>query len=122
MKSIKQVSMESGISVDTLRYYERIGLITDIERNGSGHRCYSNDDVGWIDLLICLRGTGMSIADMQRFAQLVRGTEATIPARIALLQEHRTQVEAHIATLVNQLQAIDGKLMHYLNQMENQHA
>ncbi|MEM7802771.1 MAG: MerR family transcriptional regulator [Chloroflexota bacterium] len=121
MKRINEVSKESGISIDTLRYYERIGLITDIARNKSGHRCYDDDDIGWINLLICLRGTGMSIADMQRFAQLVRGTDATIPARIALLQQHRADVEAHIALLVNQLDAIDVKLGHYLEHMEQEH-
>lgn len=115
MKTIKEVSTKTGLSIDTLRYYERIGLIDNIARNGSGHRCYSDDDVGWISLLLCLRETGMSIADMQRFAELLRGSEENIPERIRLLQDHKTAVLHRIAAMQEKLKAIDHKITIYLN-------
>ena len=67
--TIQEVSQATGLSTHTLRYYERIGLIHPIRREGNSHRHYTNDDVGWIEFLLKLRATGMSIKDMQKYAE-----------------------------------------------------
>ena len=69
--TIQEVTKATGLSAHTLRYYERIGLIHPIEREENTRRRYTMDDVGWIDFLLKLRATGMTIKDMQRYAELL---------------------------------------------------
>ena len=111
--SIGEVSKQTGLSIDTLRYYERIELLVDIGRTSSGRRIYDADDIGWLDLLVCLRTTGMPIADMLRFAELVRAGDHSKPQRIDLLQEHRQNVLDNIALMQQKLTVVDGKIEHY---------
>lgn len=107
-----EMAEHTGRSLDTLRYYERIGLITDVDRGDSGHRRYSSDDVGWVDVLRCLRTTGMPIARMQQFAELCR-THGTEVQRLDLLVEHHHDVVASIAELQEALLVIEGKIAAY---------
>ncbi len=60
----------TGFSIETLRYYERIGLLRDVPRDGSGHRCFTDEHLSWLEILRCLRDTGMPIAQMQRYVEL----------------------------------------------------
>jgi len=108
-----QVAEQTGFSIDTLRYYERIGLIEDIERNSGGRRVFSEDDVSWLMILRCLRETGMPIQRMVRFAELARGGAETIPERITVLEEHDRDVDAKIAQLRDEQEHIRGKLEYY---------
>ena len=103
----------SGFSLDTLRYYERIGLIEPVRRAAGGHRRYTEDDLGWLDMLRCLRGTGMPIAQMQSFAELTRSGDDTIAARVALLEEHDAAVEAELARLTEQRGKVRAKIDYY---------
>ena len=73
-----QAAEQSGFSLDTLRYYERIGLLDDIGRAPSGHRRFREEDLEWLGVLRCLRDTGMPIAQMRRYAELARGGEPTM--------------------------------------------
>ena len=77
--TIQHVSEITGLSVYTLRYYERIGLIHPIERAENTHRRYTDADIGWIDFLNKLRAMGMSIQEMQTYAQLQRQGDASLP-------------------------------------------
>lgn len=115
--AIKEVAALTGLSAHTLRYYERVGLLDPVSRAKSGHRCYSRQDVAWIEFLGRLRATGMPIRQMKRFAELRRGGEPTVPARRALLEEHRTEVRGRVAELERDLTAIDEKVELY-EQME----
>jgi DNA-binding transcriptional MerR regulator len=108
-----QVAERTGFSIDTLRYYERIGLLDDIERNSGGRRVFTDDDVSWLMILRCLRETGMPIQRMVRFAELARGGEATIPERIMLLEEHDLDVDGKIAQLKAEQEHIRGKIEYY---------
>jgi DNA-binding transcriptional MerR regulator len=94
-----QAAEQSGFSLDTLRYYERIGLLDDIGRAPSGHRRFREEDLEWLGVLRCLRDTGMPIARMRRYAELARGGEPTMTERLALLIEHDAQVARRIAAL-----------------------
>ncbi|NUP50446.1 MAG: MerR family transcriptional regulator [Catenulispora sp.] len=103
----------SGFSLDTLRYYEKIGLIEPVRRAAGGHRRYSEDDLGWLDMLRCLRGTGMPIAQMQNFAVLAREGDDTVEDRLALLEEHDAAVEAELARLLEQRSKVRAKIEYY---------
>ena len=107
-----------GVSIDTLRYYEREELLRT-ERTASGHRRYSQGDLDWIGVLTCLRETGMPIRRMREFATLVgEDDDATIGARIELLDEHRTDVLRRIRELHANLERVEGKLAWYRSQLE----
>lgn len=108
-----QVAEQTGFSIDTLRYYERVGLLEDIERNSGGQRVFSEEDVSWLMILRCLRETGMPIQRMVRFAELARGGEETIPERVTVLQEHDREVDAKIAQLRDEQEHIRGKIDYY---------
>ena len=110
LRTITQTADETGLSTDTLRYYERIGLITDIARAENGHRRYSEQDIVWILFLKQLRATGMAIAQMQEFAQLRRGGDATIVERRQKLEEHRADLQAQVDRIIDFMSVIDLKI------------
>jgi DNA-binding transcriptional MerR regulator len=107
-----QVVEKTGFSLDTLRYYERIGLLDGVGRTAGGRRQYREDDIGWLEILRCLRETGMPIARMREFAELCRD-ERTIADRISLLEAHDREVEQRIAELHRQREHIHGKIAYY---------
>ena len=111
--TIQQVAEATGLSVHTLRYYERIGLIHAIDRADNTHRRYSTDDIGWIEFLMKLRATGMSIQDMQVYAELQREGDHTLPERVEMLKTLREQVETHIDDLQEHLRLIRDKIAYY---------
>ncbi len=112
--TIQQIAAATGLSVHTLRYYERIGLLNAIARDGSsGHRRYSQSDIAWIGFLKHLRATGMPIRQVQRYADLLRQGDATINARQQLLEEHQAVIEAHLAEVQQHLTAICTKIALY---------
>jgi DNA-binding transcriptional MerR regulator len=118
--TIAEVAGLSGLSSHTLRYYERIGLVDPIARVHGGQRRYDTDDLAWLAFLQRLRATGMSIRDMQRFAELRRHGDTTISERRALLEAHRDEVVERIAELQRDLQTVTEKITHYQN-LESTH-
>ena len=97
--SPREVADRTGFSLDTLRYYEKIGLLEGIARSAGGQRIFTEDDVAWLGILQCLRDTGMPIARMLRYARLARDGDHTIAERVSLLEEHDRAVEQRIAQL-----------------------
>ncbi|WP_141577302.1 MerR family transcriptional regulator [Actinomadura sp. WMMA1423] len=108
-----ETAEKSGFSIDTLRYYEKIGLLAGIARNASGRRVFSDDDLAWLWMLRCLRGTGMPIAEMLRFSELARGGDETVQERLELLEAHDRRVEERIAALRTQQEQIKMKIGFY---------
>ena len=108
--TIQEVAKATGLTTHTLRYYERIGLIHPINREENTRRCYTTDDVGWINFLLKLRATGMSIKDMQRYAELQRQGDETLPERVQMLKTLRENVEARIHELNENLSLVIYKI------------
>src|SRR5262245_10768996 len=108
-----QAADKTGFSLDTLRYYERIGLLDAVARTPGGQRIFTEDDLSWLGLLRCLRDTGMPIARMQRYAELARGGDDTIDERLALLEEHDRAIQEQVAHLRAQQQHIREKIRWY---------
>jgi len=111
--TVSEVSERTGFTIDTLRYYERLGLIERIERSTGGKRRYRADDIDWLEFVSCLRDTGMPVSSMRSFAELCRTGDETIPERIALLEGHRSAVEAQIEDMRRRLAAITHKIDYY---------
>ena len=111
--TVQEVSRATGLSTHTLRYYERIGLIHPIRREGNSHRHYTPEDVGWIKFLLKLRATGMSIKDMQRYAELQRQGDETLPERVEMLKSLQKKVEVRMHELDEHLKLICYKIEIY---------
>ncbi|ARP70050.1 MerR family transcriptional regulator [Streptomyces pluripotens] len=111
--TISEVVVFTGLTAHTLRWYERIGLMPHVDRSHTGQRRYSNRDLDWLDLVTKLRLTGMPVADMVRYAELVREGENTYAERWELLESTRTDVLARIAELRDTLAVLDRKIGFY---------
>lgn len=104
---------KTGFSMDTLRYYERIGLLDSVDRNAGGQRVFTDDDLAWLGILRCLRDTGMPIQRMLRYAELARAGDDTFAQRAELLEEHDQEIEAKIAALRDERARIREKIRWY---------
>jgi DNA-binding transcriptional MerR regulator len=112
--SIGEASRRSGLSVDTLRYYDREGLFGRLPRDAGGRRRFDLDAMALIDVLVALRRTGMPIEQVREFSAHARsGDDTTRAARLALLREHGTRVRADLAQLTADLELIDWKIAAY---------
>lgn len=111
--SIAEASRATGVTIDTLRYYERAGILPDIARTDGGRRVYCDDDLGWIVFVRRLRSTGMSMRRIEHYAAMVRVGEGTIAERRAVLEDHRATVAAAIEELTGALTVLDSKIAHY---------
>lgn len=87
--TIKEVGEKYGISGDTLRYYERIGMIPPVTRTSGGIRDYTENDLSWLELVLCMRGAGLPIEAIIEYVKLYRMGDETFAARLALLQDQR---------------------------------
>jgi DNA-binding transcriptional MerR regulator len=109
--SIAEAARRTGVSVHTLRYYERAGLVvTNVGRTTSGRRRYHQLDLDWIHVCTRLRATGMPIKAIRRYAQLVSAGYGNEQERLALLEAHRADVIAKVAELQENLKLIDHKI------------
>ena len=111
--TIAEVAERTGLTRHTLRYYERDGLMLGVGRAGSGHRRYSELDLGWIELITKLRATGMPVREVRRYAELVRAGDGNEDERLALLRAHRERVRAQLEAMAAYLDAIDMKIGYY---------
>jgi DNA-binding transcriptional MerR regulator len=111
--TIQEAADVTGLSVHTLRYYERIGLLHPVGRAKNGHRRYSEQDITLIRTLNIWRMTGMPLADIQRYVKLVQAGEITAAERRAILEAHRKTVMSQMEELQNTLALIDYKIQNY---------
>lgn len=109
-----EVAERFGVTLDTLRYYERAGLLRRVDRAPNGHRRYRTDDVELLDMLRCLRETDMPIAQLRDFAELVRDGDHTVPDRLEVLQGHQRLLDTRVAELRARQITIQHKIDHYL--------
>lgn len=107
---IGDLAEKSGLSTDTLRYYEKIGLLPKPLRDAGGRRVYDETILRWIDFLARLKSTGMGISKRQQYAELRTKGAASLTARRTLLEEHRRKVADDIAALTGMLTVLDEKI------------
>ena len=106
----QEAAARSGFSIDTLRYYERVGVQPRIRRTRSGRRAFSDLDLKWLALLRCLRDTGMPIIEIHQFVDLMRDEQGRVEERLAVLVAHRRRVQEQVARLQQHLGQLDKKI------------
>jgi DNA-binding transcriptional MerR regulator len=111
--TISEVAAFTGLSAHTLRWYERIGLMPHIDRSHTGQRRFTNRDLDWLAFVGKLRLTGMPVADMVRYAELVRAGDHTFEERQELLRATREDVRRRIDELRSTLAVLDFKIEFY---------
>lgn len=111
--TIAEVSKKYDISADTLRYYERIGLIPPVSRNKSGIRNYSDTDCGWVSFIKCMRAAGLPIEALIEYVTLFRQGESTIEARKEILIEERDNLIERIKLMNETLEHLNYKIENY---------
>lgn len=110
---ISEISQRSGLSIHTLRYYEKEGLLTNISRNQSGRRVYSDIDLNWLAWIQRLKSTGMRLEDIKRFSALRSLGDASLADRKAMLIEHSKQLKADIQRQQDELDIVLYKIDAY---------
>lgn len=116
---INEVSRQFDLSQDTLRYYERIGLIPPVPRNTSGIRNYDEDSLSWIQFIKCMRAAGLPIEALIEYVALYQKGDSTIAARKQLLLEQRDALEARILDMQETLQRLNYKISLYESRKMN---
>jgi DNA-binding transcriptional MerR regulator len=112
--SIGEVAERTGLSVHALRFYEREGILAhSVRREPNGHRVYTDQDLEWLEICTSLRASGMPLAGIRRYAELVRQGIGNEEERLTLLREHRERVTAQIEGLSRSLDLISWKVKVY---------
>ena len=106
MYTIQDVSKKTGLSAHTLRYYEKEGLITGVERSQGGFRQYTDEDLEALGLICCLKNTGMSLQEIAKFVELTHRGEDTLKERVELLRVHRENVIQRMAEMQRYLDKV----------------
>lgn len=111
--NIKAVSEKFGISADTLRYYERVGMIPPVTRTSGGIRDYGESDIGWVSLAICMRNAGLPVEVMIEYVKLHQEGDSTISARHSLLLEQRDRLLEQKSQIDITLDRLNYKISRY---------
>ncbi|WP_052487991.1 MerR family transcriptional regulator [Gordoniibacillus kamchatkensis] len=110
VSTIKQAAEFTGLSEDTIRYYEKIGLLPYADRKASGHRTYSKHQLDGMVFLTRLKATGMTLEEMKHFRKLYEMGEASLPERVSILIEHKNRIQNEIDRLLETQRMIDYKI------------
>ena len=111
--TISEVSRKYNISADTIRYYERIGLIPPINRNSSGIRDFTEEDCNWVSFIKCMRSSGLSIEVLLDYVRMFQDGNSTIRARKQLLIEQRNLLAERVKEMQSTLEKLDNKIDGY---------
>jgi len=120
--TIDEAAHRMSISKDTLRYYEKEGLLPPISKAANGHRRYTEDDLGWVRTLQLLRGTGMPIREMKAFVELTWAGDHTISQRVEVLERYRVALRERMAADREHLKFLDYKIEVYSGMLAIQRA
>lgn len=116
--TISQMADVTGVSVHTLRYYERVGLIATVSRTTNNHRRYAASDIEWVRFLLRLKETGMSLSVMRDYAELRAQGDSTIDQRLAILRTHHEHISDLLTTLLAHQAALEAKTIVYERLLE----
>lgn len=111
--TITEVSKKYGLSADTLRYYERVGLIPKVNRNKSGIRDYTERDCGWVEFIKCMRSAGLPIEALIEYVTLYQQGDETVEARKEILIEQRKNLIEKFNEIKSTLEHLDMKIEKY---------
>lgn len=116
--TINEVSKKYNVSPDTLRYYERIGVIPEVHRNSGGIRDYTDKDLRWVELALCMRSAGLSIETLVEYQRLYQQGDDTIKARLDLLNEQMEILENQKKQIEETMDRLSYKISRYQNALK----
>lgn len=111
--SIGQVAKKTGLGVHTLRYYEKEGLLPFVRKSGSGLRIYSDSDIGWLGMIECLKGTGMTLKGIKQYIDWYIEGDSTLEQRLEMFKRQKVKLEEQLAELQKNMAKIDYKISLY---------
>ncbi|MGM9608821.1 MAG: MerR family transcriptional regulator [Eubacteriales bacterium] len=111
--TVGEMAKQIGVAPSTLRYYDKEGLLPFVERSESGIRVFKDTDYEWLQVIECLKKTGMRLQEIKRFVLMAMEGDATIDARLELILRQREAVARQIAELQNTLATLDFKAWYY---------
>lgn len=111
--SIGQVAKKTGLSVHALRYYEKEGLLPFVRKNSSGLRVFSDNDLGWLEMIDCLKATGMPLKNIKQYIDWFRQGDSTLQNRLEMFESQKINIEAQMAELQKHLKKITYKIQFY---------
>lgn len=111
--TISEVAKKYNLSADTIRYYERIGLIPRVNRNASGIRDFTENDCGWVEFIKCMRGAGLPIEALIDYVALFQQGDITVEARKTILVEQRDVLVERMKEMQSTLERLNQKIEHY---------
>ncbi|MGI5885366.1 MAG: MerR family transcriptional regulator [Candidatus Spyradocola sp.] len=111
--TIGQIAERAGLSTDTLRYYDKQGLLPFVARAENGYRIFTEEDFAWLDTIACLKGTGMELKDIRTFIRWCMQGESTMQNRLDLILARKREVESQIEELRGYLTKLEEKIAHY---------
>ena len=117
--TVKVMAEKTNLNPNTLRYYEKEGLLPNVKRTESGIRHYSDEDLEWLDLICCLKNTGMSIKQIRDFVDLSLQGPKTLGARCEMLAAHKQGVQAHIAEMNRHLEMVTHKIEYFTGRYDD---
>ncbi len=111
--TIGQVAKKMGLTAHTLRYYEKEGLLPFIKKNGSGLRVFSDNDIGWLELIECLKGTGMSLKGIKQYIDWYIEGDSTLEKRLEMFKQQKINLEEQMLQLQKHMEKINYKIAYY---------
>ncbi len=116
--TIREVSEKYGVTADTLRYYEKMGMIPPVTRNASGIRDYTKEDLRWVELAKCMRASGLSVEAMVQYVRLFQEGDRTIPHRLELLLSQKAELLEKREKIDAALEWLEKKIERYEDAVE----
>jgi DNA-binding transcriptional MerR regulator len=111
--TVAEVAKMYGVSAHTLRYYDKEGLFPFLERTESGMRSFEENDFEWLDIIVCLKQTGLPIKEIKNYINLCQKGDSTINKRFEMFKKHKNNVEEQIKTFNKHLDKINFKIWYY---------
>lgn len=111
--SIGQVAKKTGLSVHTLRYYEKEGLLPFVRKNSSGLRGFSDSDLGWLELIECLKATGLHLKGIKQYIDWYIEGDSTLQLRLDMFRQQKIRIEEQMAELQKHMNKINYKIELY---------
>lgn len=117
--TIGQAAAKTGLTAHTLRFYDKEGLLPFVKKSASGLRVFSEDDISWLVMIECLKGTGMLLKDIKQYIDWFREGDSTLVQRLEMFKQQKIKVEAQIAQMKQHLEKIDYKIAFYTEAVQN---
>ncbi len=111
--SIGQVAQKMGLTAHTLRYYDKEGLLPFVKKNSSGLRMFSDEDIDWLVVIECLKGTGMQLKDIKQYIDWCQEGDATICRRLEMFKRQKAKLEEQQRQLQQYMEKINYKIAYY---------